>query len=393
MCHKRTKKMNISREQYEAAYQIGLELHDRPEEIGIAEAKRRLQSTGLNENSAADLVYDVGHLLRGECYKRAMSEAATDDYLTWIRRDRKSHELRNALTALEQHIAYRRQKKPTDLCQGLVRLLKKHRNILSSINESSLVLEWRDGEPAGLMDWFPLSWFAEEGVSTNLFHLVGADGRPQGKAWCDLTVKENIAELDYQPYRKLNNDNEVFLGVVLLTFADEDRTAIVGVEWKDPNEGVFVQADVRLLPPVIPSAGEAYQPPAGAAAKVTRQVRERPGQAKFRRTLKLAYGHRCCISGCSVPEVLEGAHIDRYLDEESHHIQNGLLLRADLHMLFDRHLIAIDPETMSVHVAKGAHGNEGYRLWQGTVVRLPNDPTHHPSQAALRRRWQEWQKV
>jgi hypothetical protein len=60
--------MRISRDQYEAAYGIGLEFHDRKGELGIVEAKKRLKSTGLNPNSATDLIYGVGHMLRGECY-------------------------------------------------------------------------------------------------------------------------------------------------------------------------------------------------------------------------------------------------------------------------------------------------------------------------------------
>lgn len=382
--------MRISREQYEAAYRVGLEFHDRKGKLGIAEAKRRLQLTGLNENSAADFIYDVGHLLRGECYKRAMSAAATNDYLTWIRRDRGVLALCNALSALAKHIEYRKQERPTAILMGLVRLLSKHSADLSPVSESAFVWEWRDEESVGLMDWLPVAWFAEEGETKRLGHPVGNDGRPQGKAWCDVTVKGNTAELDYQPYQKLNDANEVLLGVVRLTFADEDRTAIVGVQWKGLNETAFVPADVQLLPPVVPPVGEAYQPPVGAAEKVTRQVRERPGQAKFRRTLKLAYGHRCCISGCSVPEVLEGAHIDAYQCDASDHIQNGLLLRADLHTLFDRHLIAIDPDTMRIHVAKSAQGEAGYVEWHDVTLQVPSDPTHHPDQKALLRRWQKW---
>ena len=366
--------MKISREQYEAAYQVGLEFHRKDGKLGIAEAKRRLIPTGLNANSAADLVYDVGHLLRGECYKRAMSEAATDDYLTWIRHDCKIEALRNALTSLELHIDYRRKKKSSDQCQGLVRLLNKHRALLTAVNESSFVLEWRDEESAGLMDWLPLSWFAEEGVAKKLSHPVGEDGRPQGQAYCDLIVQGETAELDYRPYSKLNAPNEVLHGVLRLTFADADRTSIAAVVWKAANEAEIAPADFRQY----------------AAPKTPRLVRDRKGQAKFRRTLKLVYGNRCCISGCTVPAVLEGAHIDPYQSDASDHIQNGLLLRADLHTLFDRHLIAIDPETLLVHVAKSARAAAGYEPWHRVPLQVPTEPTHHPDQKALLRHWQSW---
>ena len=116
-------------------------------------------------------------------------------------------------------------------------------------------------------------------------------------------------------------------------------------------------------------------------------VRSRPGQSAFRRTLKLVYGGRCCITGCVVPEALEGAHIDPYQSEDSNHVQNGLLLRRDLHTLFDRNLIAIDPGTMCVHISKRAR-DPGYDQWHGKIVQTPHETTHRPDPGALRRRWQ-----
>jgi hypothetical protein len=380
--------MKITPEQYEAAYRIGLELHDHPERLGISEAKRRLQPAGLNENSAADFVYDVGHLLRGECYKRALSEEATDDYLTWIRRDRGDAALTNALQALEEHIAYRKRRKATDNCKGLVRLLKKHRSMAAIQKEAAFVLEWRDAESAGVMDWFPLSWFAEERETKHLSHPVGAEGRPQGKAFCDVIVRGDAAELDYRPYPEQNDPHEVLSGVVRLTFTDEDRTKVVSVAWMGVDEAEFAQTDFRLHAATVPAILTAYHPPAMPAERVERSVRQRPGQARFRRDLKLCYENRCCISGCTVTEVLEGAHIDPYQNLASDHVQNGLLMRADLHTLFDKHLIAINPDTKEVHVAKRVRSAVGYDSWHGLPIQVPTEPTHRPDQAALRRHWE-----
>lgn len=381
--------MRISREQYEAAYRLGLELHDHPELLGIAEAKRRLKATGLNENNAADFVYNVGHLLRGECYKRALSEEATDDYLTWIRRDRGDAAQAKALQALWKHIEYRRRKKPEDVCRGLKRLLNRHRALASQPEEAALVLEWRDAESAGVMDWLPWSWFAEEGERKQVSHPVGEDGRRQGLAFCDVRVQGAEAELDYRPYPELNDPNEVLSGVVRLAFTDDDRTAIADVAWKHLHQSEFVQTQFRLHAGPAPSAVAAYQPPQERADKVSRSVRERPGQAKFRRDLKLCYGNRCCISGCTVTEVLEGAHIDPYRNPASDHVQNGLLLRADLHTLFDRHLIAIHPETLQVHVSRRLRRPAGYESWHGATLYVPDEPTHQPDTGALRRRWRK----
>lgn len=253
------------------------------------------------------------------------------------------------------------------------------------------MLEWRDAMSAGVMDWFPWSWFAEEGERRQVSHPVGADGQRQGLAFCDVRVRGTTAELDYRPYPELNDPNDVLSGVVRLAFTDYDRTAIADVAWKAVDQSEFVPTKFRMHAGRPPSLLAAYQPPEEPANRVSRSVRERPGQAKFRRELKLYYGNRCCISGCTVTEVLEGAHIDPYQNPASDHVQNGLLLRADLHTLFDRHLIAIHPDTLEVHVSKRLRDPAGYAAWHGVTLRVPDEPTHRPDLGALRRRWRNRQ--
>ena len=69
-----------------------------------------------------------------------------------------------------------------------------------------------------------------------------------------------------------------------------------------------------------------------------REITVRRGQKKFRKALFAAYRNRCAVTGSSVYFVLEAAHIDRYFGDHSNHVTNGLLLRADLHTLFDLQL-------------------------------------------------------
>lgn len=77
---------------------------------------------------------------------------------------------------------------------------------------------------------------------------------------------------------------------------------------------------------------------------VLRQIRQRRGQAKFRDALRKHYGDRCAMSGCDLLDVLEAAHIRPYSDTSSHDVRNGLLLRADLHTLFDLNLIGVSED-------------------------------------------------
>jgi predicted restriction endonuclease len=61
----------------------------------------------------------------------------------------------------------------------------------------------------------------------------------------------------------------------------------------------------------------------------------RRGQPAFRRKLLKAYKSRCAISRCDCPDALEAAHIRQYKGRHTNHIKNGILLRSDIHTLFD----------------------------------------------------------
>ena len=80
-------------------------------------------------------------------------------------------------------------------------------------------------------------------------------------------------------------------------------------------------------------------------------VRRREAQGVFRDSLLEAYSGKCCVTRYDAEQALQGAHILSYSGRSSQIAQNGLLLRADVHLLFDRHLIAVDPDTLRVRVS------------------------------------------
>ena len=109
---------------------------------------------------------------------------------------------------------------------------------------------------------------------------------------------------------------------------------------------------------------------------------KRRGQAAFRASLLRLYGGECVVSGCSVEAALEAAHVTPYLGPATNTPQNGLLLRADLHTLWDLGLWAIHETTGQVLVASPLEGTD-YQ-WLGTCIpRLPTDSAVRPSIAAL----------
>lgn len=120
-----------------------------------------------------------------------------------------------------------------------------------------------------------------------------------------------------------------------------------------------------------------------ARRHTVRSIAVRQGQPEFRRSLLDAYGGRCAISGCDAKEALEAAHIVGYLGPATNHVQNGLLLRADLHTLFDRGLIGVVPGEWTVIVHPDLWGTT-YEELHGIAVRIPASPEAQPNANALR---------
>jgi len=116
--------------------------------------------------------------------------------------------------------------------------------------------------------------------------------------------------------------------------------------------------------------------------RVVAQIVRRRGQPEFRAKLLFAYEGRCAITGCDAADALEAAHILPYQGDSTHHVGNGILLRADVHTLFDLGLVAIDSASMSVRVSPKLL-NSVYGALSGMGVDLPTDPLQRPSVQAL----------
>lgn len=116
---------------------------------------------------------------------------------------------------------------------------------------------------------------------------------------------------------------------------------------------------------------------------VLASIVRRRGQAAFRNSLLHAYASTCPVTGCRVEPLLEAAHIIPYLGPTTHHVQNGLPLRADIHTLFDLQMLAISPSSLTVELSPLLADSE-YAGLAGRPIILPADSAHHPSPDALR---------
>ncbi len=131
---------------------------------------------------------------------------------------------------------------------------------------------------------------------------------------------------------------------------------------------------------------EPYEPINIESAKklVLRAISLREGQPVFRNTLLEIYEGRCAITGTAAIDVLEAAHILPYDGKHTNHPENGILLRADIHTLFDKGLIKIHADNYTVFIDKRLKDTE-YQRFSGLRIRFPK--RHLPSKDALKIRW------
>ena len=125
-------------------------------------------------------------------------------------------------------------------------------------------------------------------------------------------------------------------------------------------------------------------------------IRPRLGQGAFRLAVTEAYARSCAATGEHSLPVLDAAHIQPYADGGAHEITNGLLLRADLHRLYDAGQVAsrvtITPDhEFRVSPAlrdEYANGRIYYDLEHTlrahrATIRLPANPAHRPDRDRL----------
>lgn len=92
------------------------------------------------------------------------------------------------------------------------------------------------------------------------------------------------------------------------------------------------------------------------------QVRARVGQASFRQKLLSHFGPVCAFTGPAPAEVLEAAHLYSYAKIGEHKAHGGILIRRDIHRLFDLGLIAVEPTKQTIDVASRLRSYPEYQV-------------------------------
>lgn len=120
-------------------------------------------------------------------------------------------------------------------------------------------------------------------------------------------------------------------------------------------------------------------------------IKTRRGQPRFRENLMQAYRGRCVVTGCAIKELLEAAHITPHAKRSDYRVSNGLLLRADIHTLFDEGLLTVD-ERCRVVVSPLVK-DLAYRHYDGKIIQTPDKSTDQPNADSLKARFQRLRRT
>lgn len=117
-----------------------------------------------------------------------------------------------------------------------------------------------------------------------------------------------------------------------------------------------------------------------------RPVRQRLGQGAFRVLVTDVYERHCAVTGEKALPVLQAAHIRPVTREGPHRVDNGLLLRSDIHALFDEGYVTITPDrrfVVSRRLKADFDNGEPYYPLAGRRIWLPGRAEDQPSREFL----------
>lgn len=133
----------------------------------------------------------------------------------------------------------------------------------------------------------------------------------------------------------------------------------------------------------LPTSGANIPGGYGDPALVPRRI----GQGTFRIAVTEAYNRQCAITRERALPALDAAHIRPFADVQTHYVRQGLLLRSDVHKLFDAGYLTVTPELRVEASARMKHDfNDGdnYIKLNGSSIWVPGNPELRPDPEALR---------
>jgi putative restriction endonuclease len=115
-------------------------------------------------------------------------------------------------------------------------------------------------------------------------------------------------------------------------------------------------------------------------------IRPRLGQGTFRVVVTDAYERRCVVTGEKTLPILDAAHIRPFAHDGGHEISNGLLLRTDIHRLFDLGYVTVSTDgrfEVGRRLKEDFENGRHYYAMHGQLIRPPADGRHSPARESL----------
>jgi putative restriction endonuclease len=238
-----------------------------------------------------------------------------------------------------------------------------------------------------------------------------ADSLPCSLAWEAFRDANGAATLDRMRARiarykreALNERTEFIIGCRIVTqpfFLPQDEW-FEAPNWPPHFQGfktystaepdglmVWERSQQHLVPvtaPPIPRAGGASGVPIARWGEPS-LIRPRLGQGAFRIVVTDNYARRCAVTGERTLPALDAAHIKPYANAGEHDPSSGLLLRRDIHSLFDRGYVTVTPNhhfEVSRRIRDEFETGRDYYALHGRVINVPNAADLRPNLDALR---------
>ena len=208
-------------------------------------------------------------------------------------------------------------------------------------------------------------------------------------------IRQRIA---YRPTRSPSN-----IGCILIvqpTFFPPDAWIEQPLDWRSRTvsnasydltigEGrrIWEACQDRVAVELLTHSGDPFTvPPRRARYGAPHLATPRLGQGTFRVAVTDAYGRACSVTGEHSLPALEAAHIRSYSEEGPHEVSNGLLLRADLHRLFDKGYLTVNQELrleVSDRLREDFSNGRSYYPLRGSALSLPPRTSHRPAREYL----------
>ncbi len=152
----------------------------------------------------------------------------------------------------------------------------------------------------------------------------------------------------------------------------------------DVGEGARVWNQLRTLA-LANSAGQSPLLRVDGGVRPA-QIIARRGQGAFRLMVMDAYDRRCAVTGERTLPVLEAAHIRPFAETREHDVRNGILMRSDIHRLYDRGLVTVSPDLtfrVSRSIERDYSNGLIYYALDGNAIRVPSDERSRPDLESL----------